>query len=302
MSATLQAFDTNQVAATARLFSSAVIQELARRGVSPTFARLAHQSALTNLLDDQLVVGDLFDLALNVLKDKDRRSEYAYKAAITHKILLGTHSLRTASMLTEFRVGNSKADIVILNGSSSVYEIKSERDNLEKLTGQIESYKKVFARVNVIAGENHIENIIDLVSDDVGILFLNKNFQISTIRPAVSTPGRVRPECIYDAVAQAEAIEILRVYGLDYPRVPNTELYQAMRKVFLRLSPEEAHAGMVQVLKRTRSLLPLSGVVNELPRSLLTAALSTPLRKNDYARLLDAVRTPIKEALSWGND
>ncbi|MEI9986083.1 MAG: sce7726 family protein [Aliidongia sp.] len=53
--------------------------------------------------------------------------------SVTQKILMGKHSLRTASMLNEFRAGSCKADLVILNGTATVYEIKSERDSLTRL-------------------------------------------------------------------------------------------------------------------------------------------------------------------------
>lgn len=75
-------------------------------------------------------VGDVFDQAFEILKVAGQRDEYIYRAAISQKILMGTHSLRTASMLNEFRAGSSKADLVILNGTATVYEIKSERIRL----------------------------------------------------------------------------------------------------------------------------------------------------------------------------
>lgn len=53
-------------------------------------------------------------------------STIATHNVIANKILLGKHSLNTSHMLSEFRVGYNKADVVIINGTSSVYEIKSE--------------------------------------------------------------------------------------------------------------------------------------------------------------------------------
>ena len=98
-------------AAIARFFSSSVIKELARRGKSPTLARLIRESGLLSSEHNQNTVGEFLDFGFDQLKKKNLRHEYIYKAAITKKILLGTHSLQTASMLTEFRVGDSKADV-----------------------------------------------------------------------------------------------------------------------------------------------------------------------------------------------
>jgi hypothetical protein len=96
---------TERLAAISRLFSSSVVHEMAKRGRSPLFARLARQSRLPEFLSPSSCVSALFDAAFALLKREGYRHEYIYKAALTHKILLGIHSLQTASMMNEFRVG-----------------------------------------------------------------------------------------------------------------------------------------------------------------------------------------------------
>ena len=56
---------------------------------------------------------------------------------------------------------------------------------------------------------------------------------------------------------------------------------------------------MVRVLKRTRSLASLSNLVDQLPHSLKTAALSTKLRLKDHQRLLTTLSTPTHQAMEW---
>ncbi len=156
---------TDQLAAISRFFSSSVIQEMARTGKSPLFARLARQSLLLNSFPSSERVYTLFEKAFSLLKREGYRHEYIYKAALMHKILLGKHSLQTASMLNEFRVCECKADLAILNGTATVYEVKSERDSLSRLERQVAAYSKVFARVCVIAAENHIDAIVGSLPD-----------------------------------------------------------------------------------------------------------------------------------------
>lgn len=86
-------------------------------------SRLLELSEMPHRCGDNATVGDALDSAFDVLKTAGLRDEYVYRAAITHKILLGTHSLNTACMLNEFRVGVCKADVAILNGTATVYEI-----------------------------------------------------------------------------------------------------------------------------------------------------------------------------------
>jgi hypothetical protein len=288
-----------QLAAISRLFSSSVIRELARRGKSPLFARLAQQSLLFDSVSLRGPVSGLFEAAFSLLKREGYRHEYIYKAALTHNILLGKHSLRRASMLNEFRVGECKADLAILNGTSTVYEVKSERDSLSRLERQVAAYAKVFAQVYVVAAQDHVDAVKGLVSGDVGILLLSRRHHISKSRNAVDRPERTSPAAIFDAIRTEEAQMILRLHGVSVPAVPNTVLNSVLRELFLRLDARKAHDGMVRVLKRTRNLLPLSALVDQLPRSLQTAALSVPLRKQDHTRLVAAVNTRLEDAMGW---
>lgn len=272
---------------------------MARKGRSPLFARLAAQSQLLASISLSKRVFAIFDTAFSMLKHEGCRDEYIYKAALTHKILLGKHSLQTASMINEFRVGNCKADVAILNGTATVYEVKSERDSLVRLERQVAAYATVFAKVYVIAPESHVRAVVDTVPDFVGILCLNRRHQISTLRDAIDQPERTLPGAIFDSIRTVEARMILSSFGISVPNVPNTELHAVLRRAFVRLDPIQAQEGMVRILKRTRNLLPLSALVDQLPSSLQTAALSIPLRKVDHQRLVAAVNTRLKDAMGW---
>ena len=288
-----------QLAAISRLFSSSVIREMARKGKSPLFARLASQSLLHNSLPAYEPVYSLFEAAFSLLKREGHRHEYIYKAALMHKILLGKHSLQTASMLNEFRVCECKADLAILNGTATVYEVKSERDSLSRLERQIAAYTKVFGQVYVIAAEGHIDAVMGSISEDIGILQLTRRHQISTLRDAADRRDDTSPVAIFDSIRTDEARAILLSQGVSIPIVPNTALNSVLRKLFSKLDARTAHDGMVQILKKTRNLLPLSDLVAQLPHSLQIAALSIPLRKLDHARLVAAVNTRLEDAMAW---
>lgn len=288
-----------ELAAAAKLFSSAVIKEMAKMGRSPLFARLVKESNLASNVDDTKPVGIFFDEAFRLLTMKANRNEYSYKAALTTKLLLGVHSLRTATLITEFRVGLNKADVVILNGTSTVYEIKSERDKLSRLNAQLDSYLNVFAKVNVIVADRHLESALKIAPQEVGVMVLNDRFKITTARSSCADPGRVNPVAIMESVQRVEAVAIIQRLGVESPNVPNTQMHSALVEIFNSLKSEEVHRAMVDVLKTTRSALPISTLIHTLPASLRAAVLGTPLRQKDHSQLLQAVHTPLKDALCW---
>ena len=282
-----------------RLFSSAVFREMAKKGSSALFARLI---ALTDIADrcaDDATVGAAFNATFDVLKTAGRRDEYIYRSALTHNVLMGTHSLNTACMLTEFRAGACKADLAILNGTATVYEIKSERDSLARLANQIDNYKKVFAKVYVIASEGHVTGVLDTVPNGIGVMMLGSRYRITTVREAEDRPDRICSATVFESLRSAEAVAILKRLKIAVPDVPNTQRHAAMRSLFAQLDPTSVHKAMVSTLKRTRDLAPLSELVDHLPRSLHAAALSIQVRRADHARIVEAVSTPLGAAMVW---
>jgi len=297
--AIINALGEPQIAAVARFFSSCVVREMARFGESPLFGRLLRDSTLPHYLSATQPIRNVFDFGLKLLGRGERRHEYVYKAAIARRILMGRHTLRTAVMLPEFRVGNCKADIVILNGTSAVYEIKSERDTLDRLQNQLAAYQSVFAQVNVIAGWKHIDEVAAIADEDVGLLTLSKHACISVLRRPRENVSRIVPSMVFQSLPLCESVRILRKLEFDVPDVPNTEIHREVSRLFAALDPFQLHPAMVQVLKATRNLAPLENFFENLPASLHAAVLSADLRQADKSRLVSAIDTPIADAMSW---
>ena len=104
---------------------------------------------------------------------------------------------------------------------------------------------------------------------------------------------------VFESLRSAEACAVLKDLGVAIPAVPNTLLHAEMRECFRLLKPEDVHVAMVRVLKRTRNLAPLSQLVDRLPPSLHAAALSIQVRRGDHDRLVQAVTTPLRDAMAW---
>jgi hypothetical protein len=273
-------------ASLSRLFSSAVFREMARKGQAVTAATVLKESGFASSVNTTAPLKTVFDAAFNVLKKRGQRHEYIYKNAVTRKVLLGKHSLRTASLLSEFRIGTSKADLVILNSTATVYEIKSERDSLDRLSGQLKDYRRVFAKINVITDESHVKPVLDRTPPETGVLVLDSRGCIGTIREGKEAFADIDPETVLDALTVREAQSILRAAGREVPDVPNTLMRARLRDLFLDLEPEWLHREMVQTLKASRSQARLAAYVNAVPDALKAMALSITLPKKNRLRLL----------------
>jgi hypothetical protein len=289
-----------QISALSRIFSAAVFSELALKGYSALFTRLLWESELLpDFSRSETTIGDAFDSAFTLLRKSGIRNEYVYRAALTHNLLLGKHSLRTASLLTEFRIGSCKADMIILNGTGTVYEIKSDRDSLVRLDNQIINYKKAFSKIYVIAGSAHIDEILDKTPNDIGVLKLVRWNRISTIREAIENTESICSSTICESLRLQESLEVLNDLGIDIPQVSNIKIRGVIKDLFADLDPKVVHQSMIKILKRTRNLAPLRELLAQLPKALQPAALSVQLRTKDHERLIKTLNRPLDEALKW---
>ena len=66
--------------------------------------------------------------------------------------------------------GNARIDLAVVNGSLSGYEIKSERDTLQRLPHQVEVYSKALDFVTIVASDSHIDKTVGLIPEWWGVL------------------------------------------------------------------------------------------------------------------------------------
>jgi hypothetical protein len=280
----------------ARFFSSSVLRELAHNGHSTIAGRLSRQHHLFEQFGSSTPVGEFYDAIFKRLI-REYRHEYIYKNAIAEKILLGKHNLNTAFMLTEFRVEDCKADAVVLNGTSHVYEIKSEMDSFERLDRQLAAYRKMFDFITVITTERLYKSVEDRVPTEVGIMVLadgGYQFRKKPYREAVSNKGNVDPLIIFNSLQRREYLKIIKeTFGIILAHLPNTQIYSEAKAYFEKLPPEVAHDAMVEALKHRRDTHRVADFVLDVPDSLKAASLSIRLTHEERTRFVNLLHKDI---------
>ncbi|GAA4918881.1 hypothetical protein GCM10025777_47100 [Membranihabitans marinus] len=247
-------------------------------------------------------LGDAFDLAFTSLKGVGNRDDYVYRAALTQKIALGRHSLRTATVLNELRAGKSKADLVILNGTATAYEIKSERDSLSRLEGQLADYRSVFASTCVVTSPMQADQVLSLVPEDVGVLVLSSRFRLQILREAIDSPDRIQPLQLLSTLRVDEALQVLELLEVEFESVPNTQRWSTLQEIFINLDPASVHKASVQVLKVSRSQTHMASVLQQLPATLRASVLAAKLPLKAQQNVVKAVSQPLEAVLSWSEE
>lgn len=66
--------------------------------------------------------------------------------------------------------GEARVDVAVINGRLHGYEIKSERDTLDRLPAQRDIYNKALETVTIIVSKSHSEKVAALIPDWWGII------------------------------------------------------------------------------------------------------------------------------------
>ena len=277
--------DSKYLPALGRLFTPIVMDSLEQKGYSPYLSEVCANSGLLEKLDSSTTLGQFFDWVYRLLF-KNYRNEYIYKNVLANKILIGKHSLNTSHMLTEFRAGKNKADVVILNGTTTVYEIKSQYDSFARLEKQIQSYFEIFDYINVITSPSHAKTLDTILPEKAGVLVLTDRNTITTIRKPKSNKENINPAILFDSLRKSEYMRIIKEYYGTIPDVPNTQIYRECKKLYCEIPPGYAHELTVKILKGRNNSKILKDFIDKAPSSVSAYAISISGQKKKLQKIM----------------
>jgi hypothetical protein len=101
------------------------------------------------------------------MRDRDIRSNLRRELERAHRIYASETLLIDELGLCQ---GHARVDVAVVNGSLSGYEIKSEKDTLQRLPHQVEIYSRALDFVTVVASDAHVEKTMTLVPDWWGLI------------------------------------------------------------------------------------------------------------------------------------
>ncbi len=218
------------------------------------------------------------------------QNEYYYKNTLLNKLLLGVHSPRTTTALTEVPVGNSKADFILINGKAVVYEIKTALDNFDRLDGQIEDYYKAFSRVVVVTSEKNYDEIQQkLKNSPVGICLLTKKGTLSIRKEPIEYNDMLSKPIMFKVLRKNEYEKILlKLFG-SLPDVSQFDYYRTCQALFESLPTDAAYKMFVQTLKLRMKIDVVE--YSKIPYELKFLIYFSNYKKSDYAKLCRFLNT-----------
>jgi hypothetical protein len=133
-----------------------------------------------------------------LLRDADIRGALITRVRHVHRRELDTRVVEELALCQ----GEARVDVAVVNGKIHGYEIKSERDTLDRLAGQAAVYGTALDRVTLVITGEHATKAVAMVPEWWGVLIAaasRNGVAFTTIRRAKDNP------CV-DAYAQAQLL------------------------------------------------------------------------------------------------
>jgi hypothetical protein len=131
----------------------------------------------------------------------------------------GTAKWSSSTFIPEMFVDEfaRRADLVVAGDKLIAFEIKSERDKLDRLDGQLKSYTRFFEQVTVVCAERHLEGIEANSLSEVGIWTVRKDGSIRKVRKAKNLDQRSLDSWL-SFLPVDELRKLLRSHGIKHGR------------------------------------------------------------------------------------
>lgn len=215
------------------------------------------------------------------------RHEYLYKVALLNNYVLGNFSLSDTILLNEFKIGNSKADTVLVNGTNKVFEIKTELDSPERLNTQINDYFKAFSEVYVVIHHSSVDKYIRILDHHVGIMVFTAEHSIVTLRQPQPYHLGLEITAMMKALRKDEYLQVVRNLVGSIPISTPIQLFKSCLDVLSAFPATVVQAEFLKVIKqRINPLIPSLIQDPLIPAALRFSAYHYNLNENDYLGLI----------------
>jgi hypothetical protein len=177
------------------------------------------------------------------------RCEYVYKNEIAIQLLLKYHNDNSATLLKEVASDGSIADIIIINGETVAYEIKTERDSFERLSKQLNSYQYLYDKLYIVTYPEAIDALNKRISEDIGIISFGQSGLMEVMRESGSFEDRFNPDKAILTLRQSELVQAHKKYVGELPEMGTALIYEFCYKWFMSLDKTDSHIVFNEALK-----------------------------------------------------
>lgn len=178
-------------------------------------------------------------------------NEYVYKNEFLNQWLIKELGSEKSIIYNEFKLGNAVADLVMFNGCSRVFEIKTLLDKKSRLNSQLEAYKKVFNEIYLIIPHSKIESYKNY-EENIGLItYEQENCKFTLVRKAEKN-NNIDVESIMKILHTKEYRRIVNEYFGLIPTCSDFEQFNVCKKLIETIPSEELNKLFIDIMKQRK--------------------------------------------------
>lgn len=178
------------------------------------------------------------------------QNEYIFKNEFLNKWLISEMGEDNSKIFSEFRVGSSVADLVMFNGCSKVFEIKTEFDSDFRLSMQIENYKKIFNQIYLIVPETKL-SLYEKHDTSIGLISFNsKKFNSFNLYRTASNNPKIEINTVMSILHTNEYKSIVKEYFSFIPEMTSFSQFEICKALIREIPNDELNKLFISQIKK----------------------------------------------------
>jgi hypothetical protein len=249
-------YQVNQLRDYSSLFSRGqVLSWLKKDFTSINFKINRYDKKLLN--DHNATYLDYLKYVYSVLAN-NYQNEYIFKNEFLNNWLIKELGETNSKVFSEFRVGNSIADLVMFNGYSKIFEIKTELDNDSRLISQLKNYEKAFNMIFLIIPKSKV-HIYEKQDASIGLITYAPTSQdIFTVYREANLNLDIEPSIIMSILHTNEYKSIVKKYYGYLPKMTSFNQYKICSELIFEIPKEKLNKLFIDEIKKRNSTNALS--------------------------------------------
>lgn len=184
--------------------------------------------------------------------------------------------------IVELPVAGSIADFIIVNNSTTAYEIKTALDNFDRLESQISDYSRAFAKVAVVIPSEKLDSLLQKIDDSKIGIVIESDGQFSVYREPVADMSHLSHRAMFGILRKPEYSSIIKQWFGALPEISDFEYYDTCCELFSKIPMQEAYQLFTDALKKRK----LQQDISDIPYGFRGLVYFMELNKREYARFL----------------
>lgn len=233
---------------------------------------------------------DYLKYTYSVLAD-NYQNEYIFKNEFINNWLIKEVGEANSQIFSEFRAGNSIADLVMFNGCSRIFEIKTELDSDSRLAIQLQNYEKTFNQIFLIIPKSKL-SIYKKQDASIGLITYDPKSEntFSIYRPAKLNLD-IEPSAIMTILHTNEYRSIVnRHYGF-LPKMTSFNQYKVCSELIFKIPKEMLNKLFIDEMKKRSSSNALSSRYYKEFNQLF---LALKMNRDSKSKMIESLKTTIK--------